>query len=366
MAISSYFSPASVSFPSSLTSTFYWTVTNPVPGTPVSVSVTDGNGSSLYSNSVLTAVPGVQNTGSLTFNNPGTGVGTASLPTYSRTSTTNITISPPAGISINNYPTQTYYGTPFSYDISGGYPNETWTANWSGAFSGTAGGSLNSSGTASYSTGTFGTNYGTVTITWTFSRSSQTPSKTVTNNPSGISISYPTTAIHGTGFTWSLSGGWPGETASVSWTGAASGSTNATLNSSGNYNNGGTGDFGTNYGSITVTWNFSQSTAYNGTTRSITNYAPAPTINYPASVSGHGPSATFTWSVSGIPNESFTVSFRGANTGGPYTISLDSSGNFSNSAAYFTNAGTTYLDWSFASTSRQNAPYTTTTTTVGA
>jgi hypothetical protein len=277
--ISSYFSPASVSFPSSLTSTFYWTVTNPIPGTPLSVSVTDGNGSSLYSNSILTTVPGTQNSGSLTFNNPGTGVGTASIPTYSQTSTTNITVSPPAGISINNYPTATVYGTAFSYTITGGYPNETWSSSWTGAFSGSASGNLASNGTASYSNGSFGANYGAITVSWTFGRSSQTP------------------------------------------------------------------------------------------TRSVTNYAPPPSINYPSSVAGHGDPAVvgnagvFSWSVSGLPNESFTVSFRGANTGGPYSLSLDSSGNFSNSGSWFANAGTTYLDWSFSSTSRQNAPYTTTTTT---
>ena len=276
--ISGYWSPSSLSFPSTLSSTFYWTVTNYTSNAGSYITVNDGgNTPTLLTTSTVYASSG--NTGSVTFNNTGTGYAYGFIPNYFQSCTVPITVSPPAGISINNYPTATVYGTAFSYTITGGYPNETWSASWTGAFSGSASGNLASNGTASYSNGSFGANYGAITVSWTFSRSSQTP------------------------------------------------------------------------------------------TRSVTNYAPPPSINYPSSVAGHGDPAVvgnagvFSWSVSGLPNESFTVSFRGANTGGPYSLSLDSSGNFSNSGSWFANAGTTYLDWSFSSTSRQNAPYTTTTTT---
>ena len=252
-SISTYFNPSSAAFPSTITVTFYWTVSGVTPGTPVSVTIYDGNGSTLYSNPALSG-SGSQ---SVTFSIGGTGSGTASLPTHSKTSTSNITVTPPAGIS----------------------------------------------------------------------------------------IAYPTLVTHGSGFTWSLTGGYPSETCYISWSGAASGSTSVSLDASGNYNNGGSGDFGTSYGSITNVFTFSKSSG--SFSKTVSNQPPFPTVNYPSSTS-HYP-ATFSWSISGgLASESWSVTWSGANSGS-YSSTLDSSGSAYFSGSYYVNTGTVYLTFTFAS-----------------
>lgn len=268
-SISTYFSPSSAAFPSNITVTFYWTVSGVSIGTPVSVTIYDGNGSTvLYSNSALSG-SGSQ---SVTFSIGGTGSGTASLPTHSKTSTSNITVTPPAGIS----------------------------------------------------------------------------------------ISYPTLVTHGSGFTWNLTGGYPSETCYISWSGAASGSTSFSLDASGNYNNGGSGDFGTGYGSITNVFTFSKSSV--SFSKTVTNQPPQPIVNYPSSTARYP--TTFSWSISGgLASESWSVTWSGANSGS-YSSTLDGSGSASFSGSYYVNPGTVYLSFTFGSGYRVNTQYVGATITV--
>jgi hypothetical protein len=184
----------------------------------------------------------------------------------------NDTTVTPAGISITYPSPYVTYGTAFSWSISGGYPNETWSSSWTGDFSGSASGSLNGSGSASYSDGSFGANYGNVTVSWTFSRSSGTYTKTIANQPPLPTVTYPSTvARYPSTFSWSMTGQ-PNETVSVSWTGDNSGSGfTFTLDASGSYNNGGTSYF-VNPGSVSMTFTFNNSYRRSGSvvTKSIT------------------------------------------------------------------------------------------------
>ena len=259
--ISGYWSPSSLSFPSNLSSTFYWTVANYTSDAGSYIIVNDGgNTPTLLSTSTVYASSG--NTGSVTFNNPGTGYAYGYIPNYFQNCTVPITISPPAGISIT-YPTLVAHGTGFTWSLTGGYPGETGYVSWSGAASGSTSFTLDGSGSYNNSgTGDFGTSYGSITNIFTFSRSSGSVSKTVTNQPPTPTVSYPSSiAKYPTTFSWSISGGLSGESWSVTWSGANSGSYSSTLDGSGSASS--TGSYYNNAGTVNLTFTFSGSSRVN-------------------------------------------------------------------------------------------------------
>jgi len=157
-----------------------------------------------------------------------------------------------AGPVITNYPPVTTWNTPFSYGITGGRSNETWTSSWSGAFSGTSNGTLAADGTASYNNGDFGKNYGTVTVTWTFAQSG-TRTKTVTNQPIQPIVSYVSSIARGATFTWSMIGA-ENEIVDCVVSGANTLTTSFTLSNTGTYVS--TNSVFTSSGATTLTFTF--------------------------------------------------------------------------------------------------------------
>lgn len=279
-----------------------WTAVGTSPGTPVSITVKDGDNSTAYYNSALSGASG--NTGSIALTHNGTAQAIFNLPTlgnYISTTTIPVTTRPA--------PTYTY----------GTFP---------------AGNSISEGGS------------GTFTIN-------------TTNVPDGTTLYWTLDTINGT------------SSADFS---AISGS--FTINSNvGSFTVSAVADYLTEgsegFGYLIRTGSTSGTIVLSVTGFGVADTSLSPTITYPTSVSAHGDPAvvgnigqTFSWSISGgIPNEAFTVYFDGANTGGPYNLSLNSSGNYSQSGSFFINAGTTVLHWSFPSTSRAT-PYSTTTTVV--
>jgi hypothetical protein len=145
-------------------------------------------------------------------------------------------------------------------------------------------------------------------------------------------LNYPTVCTSpitgGSYFTWSVTGGYPGET----WYATTdapntprvppiSGVAYLGVNGSATFTD---GDFGNDLGPITVTFHFSQSGTY---TRTITNIAPF-TLTYPTTCSSPSLGGSyFTWSVrGGKPNETWYATTTAPNT--PYVSgTLDAHGS---------------------------------------
>jgi hypothetical protein len=164
----------------------------------------------------------------------------------------------PAGISIICSSISTSGSYP-AWTLSGGYPGETGLVSWSGPASGSFYFLLNSSGNYYNYSGDLGAYYGNFTLSWSFSRSTQTPSRSITNQPPTPTVNYVSTiARYPTTFSWTVSGGLPGETFSAVWSGANSGSFSFVLDGGGSYDNGG-GSWFPNPGIVNMTFTFNSS-----------------------------------------------------------------------------------------------------------
>jgi hypothetical protein len=259
---------------------------------------------------------------------------------------TKLVSSEPPPITVN-YPTTAVHGTPFSYTITGGQPGETWSAdikNSGGSLLYTVGPeTLNGSGSASFSNGDLGTNYGNLTVTFSFQYHSATIIKAITNSAPPISISYPTTAVHGVPFSYTITGGKPSEqwyaevrndSGTLLYRIPTSGNWPVALNGSGSATETGA-DLGTYYGVLTVSWTFSNGS---GTvTKTITNSPHPLEVSYPSTATIGTP---FTWSVAyGDAYETWYCYIK--NSSNQTIATVPSSGTFAldqyGSAIYTTN-----------------------------
>jgi hypothetical protein len=236
--------------------TLYWYVNNTTTSsgdfsaTSGSFTITNNAGSFSVTPTADSISEGTETfTVSISKTSGGTALATTGSVTVNDTSQNTPTIS---------YPTVTTYNTPFTWSISNGAAGETWYSVISGAQTQNPGpsGTLDASGATSYSDGSFGTNYGAITVVFTFSKSTNTTiTKNVTNQPPLPTVTYPsTTARYPTTFSWSMIGQ-PNETVDVTWSGANSGSYTFTLDANGIYSNGGTSYF-VNAGTVNLTFIF--------------------------------------------------------------------------------------------------------------
>jgi hypothetical protein len=118
------------------------------------------------------------------------------------------------GVSVT-YPATVTNGTPFTWRIVNGKPNEGWWGTTSGAFVTTFGSQaapfayLDSSGNATYTNGDFSPNFGTITLTINF-QSGSVITKTVTISKGATpTVTMPTEQDVGTPFDWTISNGKP-------------------------------------------------------------------------------------------------------------------------------------------------------------
>ena len=253
--ISGYFSPSTIEEISN--SVLYWTTTGTTPGTPVAITVYDGNGAIAYSNSSLSATSG--QTPSIQFNHNGTGSAAMSLPTLGATGNASITVNAPA--TINGY-----FITPFMT------VGDTNTISWytNGASPGTPvsitvydgnGAIIVSSTTltaAPYSQ-LFGpfifSHVGTGTATLSLPTLGKSNTCSTIIGQATFVLDYPSNATHGIPFTWSVQNGFPNESFYITTTCPAVPYVSGQLDSGGNvlYTN---GDFGPTCVSMTITVNF--------------------------------------------------------------------------------------------------------------
>jgi hypothetical protein len=337
-AVNSIYSPNSYSITASLT------------GSVITFSITFNDA---FSDNNIDDVDGTL-TSTISMREAGASVLTINAPTF--TNGTLLSASAPSQITVS-YPSTAIDGTPFTYIVSNGVPNEAYYITTDAAnharipSSGTL--NLNGAGQTTVTSNDFYPDIGTINVTFHFAQSGDI-NKTIVVSPAPVTVSYPSSATDGSPFTYTISSGLPNETYYIttdapnhlqSGTLSLDGSGAATV--SGN-------DFSPDYGTFTVTFHFAH---HDPVTKTIVVSA-APlfqaAVSYPQSATDGSP---FTYTISSAaPNDTYYITTDAPNhTRIPSsgTLSLDGNGaatvttnDFSpdsgtiHVAFHFTNSGT--------------------------
>ena len=253
-----------------------------------------------------------------------------------------ITVTAGAYNEIITYPLTGVAGAQYTASVTGGKPNTTFTVSIDG---GVPGAPLSLDATGNWTiTEANGFAVGAHTATFVFAGTGHTQTKpfTVTGGYNEV-ITHPSSVTVGSTFTWSISGGMPNTTFTVTRTGSPPGAPE-TLNSSGTFSR--TEVWTEPAGAYTFTFTF-QGT---GHVRTASGNATGSTFNEiitrPSTVVQ---GAQYTVSVAGgMPNTTFTISVDGGPASPPYT--LDASGAWTNTEAMGYSVGTHSFLFTFQGT----------------